>query len=298
MSRKKKTVIEATQNTPTVHPIQMIPDELLFNHPNNSNKQSKHVHQELIDSIREHGFDENLIVVPRHDGEPGYFIVAGNHRRKAGRAAGMTEFPCVVRNDWDEVEARIQLVRRNYVRGEIDKKLFTEEINRLSSEQGLALDIIMERMGFEDAESFADFYKEEKKREARVAASVSASSHASQVKMLDDLGVVLSVLFEKYGNTVPLSFLIFPTGGRNHIFIQATPALKKAIDAITIKCVSEGLDINTVLAGLLQIACHHMKIFTTKDNNDKVIEAGSIEGDDNFDLIDDVRFHEIKKGNV
>lgn len=295
---KKKTVIEETRKTPVVHPIQMIPDELLFDHPNNTNKQSKHVHQELIDSITENGFDENLIVVPRRDGEAGYFIVAGNHRRRAGRAAGMVQFPCVVRDDWDEVEARIQLVRRNYVRGEIDKTLFTEEINRLSSEQGLGLDIIMERMGFEDADAFADFYKEEKKREKRVAASVAASNSTSQVKMLDDLGVVLSVLFEKYGNTVPQSFMVFPAGGRNHIFVQATPALKKAIDAITLKCVAEGLDINTMLSGLLQIACHQMKIYTTKENNDKVLEAGSIEGDDNFDLIDSERFNEIKKGNL
>src|SRR5690606_30401994 len=132
---KKKTVIEETRKTPVVHPIQMIPDELLFDHPNNTNKQSKHVHQELIDRLTENGFDENLIVVPRRDGEAGYFIVAGNHRRRAGRAAGMVQFPCVVRDDWDDVEARIQLVRRNYVRGEIDKTLFTEEINRLSSEQ-------------------------------------------------------------------------------------------------------------------------------------------------------------------
>lgn len=289
----KKTVIESTQSTPKIHAVQMIPDELLFNHPNNTNKQSKHVQQELVDSIREHGFDENLIVIPRHDGEAGYWIVAGNHRRIAGRTAGMFEFPCVVRDDWDEVEARIQLVRRNYIRGDIDRVLFTEEVNRLSSEQGLALDIIMERMGFASGEDFANFYKEEKKREKNVASAVAASAN-HQVKMLDDLGVVLSVLFEKYGNTVPQSYLIFPAGGRNHTFIQATPALKKTIDAISFKCVAEGLDMNTVLGGLLQIACHQMKIYTTKENNEEIVKAGTMEGSSDFELIDIDRFNEIK----
>lgn len=285
MASKKKTVIEETpKSSPTVHKVQMIPDTLLFEHPNNTNKQSKHVHQELIDSIQANGFDEPIIVVPRHDGEEGYFIVSGNHRRRAGRVAGMEEFPAIVRDDWDEVEARIQLVRRNYVRGEIDRALFTEEINRLTNEHQLGLDIIMERMGFEDAESFSEFYKQEKKRERSIGQAVAAQNSISQVKMIDDLGTIISVMFEKYGKTVPNSFMMFPLGGRNHLFVQITPALKKTLDAITTKCVADGLDINTALGGLLQIAAHHTGFFKNREHED-VVAAGSIEGDDNPELV-------------
>lgn len=283
MARKKTEVIEDSR--PKVHQPQMLPDELLFEHPNNTNKQSKHVHQELVDSIQQHGFDETLIVVPRTDGEAGYWIVAGNHRRRAGRTAGMLEFPCVVRSDWNEVEARIQLVRRNLVRGDIDRALFTEEVNRLSSEQGIALDMIMERMGFEDTDAFAEFYKQEKKRERSIGAAVAGNHQAtSQIKMLDDMGTILSVLFEKYGNTVPQSFIVFPLGGKNHIFIQMTPALKKSLDAITTKCVADGMDINTALGGLLQIAIHHTGFFKAQ-GNEKVSEAANVEGSSNPELL-------------
>jgi uncharacterized ParB-like nuclease family protein len=293
MAKKKKAtsvaVIEDDKPAPPkVHPVQMIPAALLFEHPNNTNKQSKHVHQELIDSIQAHGFDEPIIVVPRTDGEPGYFVVSGNHRQRAGRAAGMEEFPAVVRDDWNEVEARIQLVRRNYVRGDIDRALFTEEINRLTSEHQLGLDIIMERMGFEDAEAFSEFYKEEKKRERSIGQAVAAQSNISQVKMLDDLGTILSVLFEKYGNTVPQSFIMFPYGGRNHVFVQITPALKKTLEAVTTKCVAEGIDINTVLGGLLQIAVHHTGFFKTRKGEEpmnEIVAEGSIQGDDNPELV-------------
>lgn len=283
MARKKTEVIE--DSAPKVHTAQMIADELLFEHPNNTNKQSKHVHTELVESIQQHGFDETLIVVPRTDGEAGYWIVAGNHRRRAGRTAGMLEFPCVVRADWNEVEARIQLVRRNLVRGDIDRVLFTEEVNRLSSEQGIALDMIMERMGFEDADAFAEFYKQEKKRERSIGSAVAGNHQAnSQIKMLDDMGTILSVLFEKYGNTVPHSFIVFPLGGKNHIFIQMTPALKKSLDAITTKCVADGMDINTALGGLLQIAIHHTGFFKAQ-GNDKVTEAADVEGSTNPELL-------------
>lgn len=279
---KKKKVIESA--APKIHPVQLIEDELLFEHPNNTNKQSKHVHEELIESIRDHGFDEPIIVVPRTDGA-GYYIVSGNHRHMAGKSAGMTQFPAIVRDDWNEVEARIQLVRRNYVRGSIDRALFTEEINRLTQEHQLALDVVMERMGFEDAEAFSQFYKEEKKRERAAGAAHAAQIQVSQVKMIDDLGVIISTMLEKYGKTVPMSYLIFPLGGRNHIYVQVTPAVKKVFDAISTKCVSDGLDVNTVLGGLLQIGLHHAQFFKVDSPKDEVIAQGSVEGDDNPTLV-------------
>lgn len=277
----KTTVFEDSKK---VHLPKLVSVAKLAEHPNNSNVQSKHVFKELKESITRGGFDEPLIIVPRKDGVDGYFVVSGNHRFRAGKELGYEELPCILREDWDDVEAQIQLVRRNYVRGQIDRAAFTESVNRLSRDRSLALDVIMERMGFEGAEAFAEFYKEEKKRERAMANSVASSSNANQVKMIDDLGTIISVMFEKYGKTVPQGFMIFPLGGKNHIFVQITPALKKSIDAVTTKCVAEGLDINTVLGGLLQIGLHTTKFFTNSADNKAVVEAGSVEGDANLKL--------------
>ena len=284
VENNKKLVIDSTAKK--VHLAKLLPVALLSEHPNNSNVQSKHVFKELKESILTGGFDEPLIVVPRKEAE-GYYVVSGNHRFKAGKEVGYEELPCIVREDWDSVEAEIQLVRRNYVRGQIDRVAFTESVNRLSSEQALGLDVIMERMGFEDAEAFSEFYKQEKEKEKRMASQVSSSSNsaAQQVKMIDDLGVILSVLFEKYGNTVPNSFLVFPMGGKNHIFVQITPALKKSIDAVTTKCIADGMDINTALGGLLQIGIHHTNFFSA-GKKPEVQEAGAIEGDANLNLLE------------
>lgn len=234
------------------------------------------------------GFDEPLIIVPRNNGEQGYYVVSGNHRFRAGKEVGYDQLPCIVREDWDSIESEIQLVRRNYVRGQIDRVAFTESVNRLSSEQSLAMDVIMERMGFEDADAFSEFYKQEKQREKRTAGAVAASTvqATQQVKMIDDIGIVLSAIFEKYGNTVPNSFMIFPAGGKNHIFVQITPALKKSLDAITTKCVADGLDINTVLGGLLQIAIHQTAFFKVGNKVEDVVRSGSVEGDANVSLIE------------
>lgn len=285
MSKKNDKVDSANAPAMKVHLAKLLPVALLSEHPNNSNVQSKHVFKELKESIMTGGFDEPLIVVPRKDSE-GYFVVSGNHRFRAGKDVGYDQLPCIVREDWDNVESEIQLVRRNYVRGQIDRAAFTESVNRLSKDQSLALDVIMERMGFEDADSFAEFYKQEKQREKRTAGAVAGNSGAAQVKMIDDIGLVVSALFEKYGNTVPNSFMVFPAGGRNHVFMQITPALKKTLDMITTKCVADGLDINTVVGGLLQIAIHNTAFFKVGNKVENVVSEGSVTGNDNPELIE------------
>ena len=257
-----------------VHMPEMIPTELLTEHPRNSNKQSKHMFKQLRESIREQGFDETLTVVPRDDGNDGYWIVAGNHRFRAGVAEGMDEFPGVVRKDWDAVQQQIEIVRRNYVRGAIDKDSFTIAVNTLSAEQELSVAEIREAMGFEDTEAFLDYYKEENERQERaMAAAVEHRSSAPAINMIDDMGLVLSTIFEEHGDTVPYSFLIFPAGGRNHCFVAATPALVRSMTSVAEYCIANHLDINVVLGGLLTIGIDTSGMI----GSEEVIEAGSVD---------------------
>lgn len=260
-----------------VHLPEMIAKELLHEHPRNSNKHNRHMFKELRQSIRENGFDESLIVVQRPE-EDGYWIVSGNHRFRAGVAEGMEEFPCVVRHDWDEVEEQIELVRRNFVRGNIDRDAFTVAVNTLAEDHALSLDDVRDRMGFEDADVFLKFYQQEEEKRERD--QVAATTSAPQVKMIDDLGLILSSIFEQYGDTVPHSFIIFPAGGKKHMFVAATPALKRSLEQIAEKCRAEHLDINVALGGLLVVGMHTTNFQTGQTADvDAVRDAGEEEGD-------------------
>lgn len=238
-----------TTTTVQVHLPKMLHKDLLFEHPRNSNKQNRHMFKELRDSIREHGFDESLLVVPKDEGD-GYWVVSGNHRYRAGCAEGMEEFPCVIRNDWTDIDHQIQLIRRNYVRGNIDKDAFTVAVNTLAQENNLPLDDIRESLGFEDADIFMQYYKEEEERQQAIG---KASTSAPQVKMIDDLGLVLSSIFERYGDTVPSSFLIFPAGGKKHMFVAATPAVVRIMQELATYSLENHIDLNLVLGGILAI---------------------------------------------
>jgi len=261
----------------------MITRALLFKHPSNSQKQSKHEFAELRKSIRENGFDESLLVVPREDGE-GYWIVAGNHRFDGGSAEGMEEFPCVVRDDWDSVKSKLELVRRNYVRGKLDKDAFTAAVNELRDEHGMALDDIMEQMGFENMDNFSAYFREEKEKEEKIAREV-ASSDAGVIKMIDDLGLIISAILNKYGDTVVNSFIIFPTGGKNHLFIAANPGLKKTLEQIAAGCVAQHLDINVALAGILAIGLAQTNFLKGSGKTEILEEVDKFEGSSDIEVM-------------
>jgi hypothetical protein len=261
-----------------VHLPEMLPAKLLKEHPRNANKQSRHMYNELRQSIREQGFDEVLTVVPRENPDEGFYIVAGNHRFRAGRAEGMKEFPCVVREDWDEVQQQVELVRRNYVRGDIDRDSFTVAVNALAAEQDISVEEIQEAMGFEDTDVFLEYYKEENERIER--AQQAAAEHRSgkknpQIQMIDDLGLILSAIFEQHGNTVPYSFIVFPAGGKDHLFVAATPSLVNNLTKIAEYCISNHLDINVVLGGLLTIGMDQSKMLGGDADLEDVVEKGS-----------------------
>lgn len=276
---KKKSIV--------VHQSQMISSSLLEEHPKNSNKQNRHIQKEIKTSIKDNGFDEALIVCPKPAGE-GYWIVSGNHRYRAGKALGMQEFPCVVREDWDSVEQQIQLVRRNYIRGKIDKATFTENVNTLSQDAAIGLDVIRERMGFEDPDSFAEYFQKEKEQDAKIAEAITSGGArgggTTNVRMIDDLGLVLSTIFERFGDTVPYSFIIFPAGNKTHMYIQCTPALKRILDAVALGCTQQQLDMNIALGGLLAIGMDQSSFKTSTPDLDTVVNKGSELGDAEFTL--------------
>ncbi|MDB5716222.1 MAG: hypothetical protein JWO15_3619 [Sphingomonadales bacterium] len=261
----KKTADKA----PQVHATVIITADKLQRDPTNTQKQDRKTFNALRTNIREQGFDENLLV--RSNGDGTYTIFSGNHRFEAGKAEGMTEFPCVIRDDWSVMDAHMQSVRRNYARGKIDKEKFSELVNEIEREHQVSMEEIYGSMGFSNVDDFAALYVKE--QEEAVKIERTSNEAAPKVKLMDDLGIVLSHIFETYGDTVPFNFIIFPAGGKKHVFVQSSNALKKVLTEVMAACVEKGYDINTALAGLLQIGSAHTNFLKKDDKNKVVLEA-------------------------
>lgn len=280
MAKKK----QKTEDVPKLRLPTAMSVDVLDEHPRNSQRQSRHVFDELKQSIQEHGFDESLIVVPRKDAPGRYYVVSGNHRLKAARAVGYTEVPVVVREDWDDVEAQIQLVRRNYVRGDIDKAAFTLAVNALAEDAAISLNEVMGSMGFADEDEFAKLYQEEREREERVA-SEARESATMTMSMIDDLGSTIASLTEQYGHTVPQGFIVFPFGGRNHMVVHTTASLKAVMEKCLRHSMETGIPLHVVLAGVATIGMHQAGFGTREADTSRVKELGGNEEPSDMDLI-------------
>ena len=72
-----------------------IPIEALQHHPDNPRKELGDL-KELIASIKESGVMQNLTVVPNPNDEETWWVVIGNRRMEASKAAGLKELPCII----------------------------------------------------------------------------------------------------------------------------------------------------------------------------------------------------------
>jgi hypothetical protein len=196
----------------------------------------------------------------------------------------MREFPCVIQEGWDDTKASIESVRRNYVRGKIDKNVFTAQVNTIMEEDSVDLEYIREHMGFEDEDALAELYQDRLQEEDQAVVDAAHDSVSPPaVKILDDLGTILATILAEYGATVPNSFIVFPAGNKHHIYIAANSSLKSAITAIAEKSVEQGLDINVSLGGILQIGLAQTDFLGKANSSAEVEDSGSRdygEGDD------------------
>ena len=95
----------------------MLPLEWLAHHPDNPRKELGNL-TELAASIRESGIMQNLTVVPRHDGEQGYFVVIGNRRMEAAKIAGLKQAPVVI-SDMDYKTQLATMMAENMQRADL-----------------------------------------------------------------------------------------------------------------------------------------------------------------------------------
>lgn len=65
---------------------------------------------DMVESVREHGILNPLIVWKNSDG---YEMLAGHNRQNAGRLAGLTEIPVIIKSDLTEQEAYVYVIETN-----------------------------------------------------------------------------------------------------------------------------------------------------------------------------------------
>ena len=100
--------------------------------------------RELADSIARHGILQPLLVRPLPDG--GYQLVAGERRWRAGRMAGITEVPVIIREMTDSEMMQISMIE-NLQRENLNPVEEALGYRVLSEDYGLTQDEISKSVG-------------------------------------------------------------------------------------------------------------------------------------------------------
>lgn len=210
----------------------------------------------LVEEIKENGCTAAIQVVPLADGS--FRIIGGEHRWRACQEAGLEQVPCTVLQGkrWqDEDLQKFETVRLNVIGGKMNTDKFIKLYEEMADKYGK--DALQQLMGYVDTRQFQKLVGEVKrgmKQALPKEMHAEFDEKAKESKTVEDLGTVIQTLFAKFGDTVQQSFMVFTFGKKEHVYVQMTRPMKKALDKALNYCRESGADINDLLAPILEEA--------------------------------------------
>ena len=123
-----------------------IPIDQVFPNPSQPRTEKDDVSlEELVNSIREHGIIQPLILTKDDDADH-YTLIAGERRLRAAKLAGLESVPAVVRQASEQERLELALIE-NLQREDLSPLESAQAYLKLQEEFGLTQDQVAERMG-------------------------------------------------------------------------------------------------------------------------------------------------------
>jgi len=203
----------------------------------------------LVEEIEKEGFDEPIATVPIEDellfskiirdpdtgwlvetGTRRYKIVNGEHRWKAARVLDMELIPCVIKAHWDERDQKIQTVRRNMLRGEVNPRRFTDLLEDIAGRLGIGAEAAAKKMGVFDQKEFGKWYLAKKR--SRKAGSDKKRKQKKATVAVENVTAHLHQIFSEHGETVQHGYVCFAYKGEVHMTVNMDGKLKRIVDGL------------------------------------------------------------------
>jgi len=217
-------------------------------HPNdwNPNEVDPEFKMPLLkESILEDEMDQPIIVVPHSKLEGQYLIVDGEHRWRAAKEVGKTDILIVVKN-LTEHEQKLRTVRRNLIKGNLNRDKFTALVNDVMSKNKIDQDKLVRNIGMTALE-FTKAYIKNKANKTKEAVEHTNMKKDSALMLVDNLQLALQHILENSKDT-PQSFIFFFYKDAMHQVIQVKQDLMVLIDEMVKHVRENKIDINDFLA--------------------------------------------------
>lgn len=193
----------------------------------NPNKFEDFKFQELVKEVIAEGIDQPIICI--RDKESGkYIVVDGEHRFRAAKAAGLKEIPIVVKENWDKDKAKIETVRRNALRGELDKAKFTDLVNSLAG--SYKIDELVRNFAMTE-EEFEKGYIMSESDKAAIVADVNITKEKA---LYEDVSYIVQKIMSDNKDNIEKGYVYFMYKGTYVLCLELDRDLKnKLVDLIT-----------------------------------------------------------------
>ena len=212
--------------------------------PDNPNVQELPVFNTLVEGMKEFGVLEPVLVVPL--GKDKYRIVSGEHRWRAAQAANIEEMDAVIVTGLNEATRKMLLVRMNVTKGKIDPEKFTKLWNKLKKSH--SEDELRKKMGFSGRDVELKRLIKEVGDALPESAKDDFEARADRIRSGEDRLSVVQSLFSRYGETVPLHFVMFAYGGKTHLMVEMDSKQFDPIRKFAAQCSENKVDLAKALS--------------------------------------------------
>lgn len=210
-----------------------IPVEDLIPDEDNPNEMDEATFDLLIEEIREEGFDEPIQVRPHPKIKGKYQISGGHHRVKAAKVIGLDSVPAVIK-DWSDRKQKVALVKRNSLRGDLNKTKLAKLYQDLAKQSKDVVQLQRE-LGFSNPKKL-DAMIEQASKNMTPTQKKKLAEAKEKIKTMDDLSSVLNRIFKESGSEIDKGYMVFSFGGKEHHYFQIDAETSEALKAIKKDC--------------------------------------------------------------
>ena len=223
-------------------------------HPNewNPNQQTDDTFNQLVDEIKEDGFDHPLNLVPfedhpdHTDDTPQWKIIGGEHRWKASQILGMKKVPAIIHYDWDEVQQKLKTVRRNLLSAELNSKKFTALVHSLGD--NVDSEAMHNLFGFDDKSEFEKYFIRDKDVKEKTFLDGLLDEARRDKYVVDSLSDIISTIFAECAETIDQSYLFFTYKGAMVAVVLCDETCSKSVKRLVDHLKDTGEDVSNFMS--------------------------------------------------
>ncbi len=227
----------------------------------NPNEMTADEYQLLKEHILEDGFIDPVTARDNEDGT--YTITDGENRWRVAKDIGLELIPVDILQGekWkDDDELRLKTVSLNVLHGKMNPEKFLSLHRAVAKKFGETE--IHRQMGFTKRHGVQKLIRQVSKNMKDTLSPEAAAAfekRAREAKTISDLEKIIQHIFQEYGATVDHSFMIFASGGKQHIYIAMSKETHIAMKQIMKHAETSRVDINGVIGEALQGVANELK---------------------------------------